>query len=209
MGLKPVEGGLGGPDNTGCALTPVTQREGVRWSSADGYLKPASGRPNLTVLSGRRAERIMLDPDGRATGVRLADRAVTARREVVLCAGSVGSPHLRLAWDPANFVQVGIRPYTDGYAALRPHLEYLQVKDALLADATVVPAGLLKLPPNMEVSPDLDLHLLHAGSYLEDDFPRMEISARRPVRDVGEGVLMRFQQRREPLVEEPFRIGTP
>jgi sugar phosphate isomerase/epimerase len=54
---------------------------------------------------------------------------------------SVGSSTLRLAWDPANFVQVGVTPFTDGYAALRPHLEYLQVKDALLADGTVVPAG--------------------------------------------------------------------
>jgi sugar phosphate isomerase/epimerase len=54
---------------------------------------------------------------------------------------SVGSPHLRLAWDPANFVQVGVKPYTDGYAVLRPHLEYVQIKDALLADGTVVPAG--------------------------------------------------------------------
>ena len=54
---------------------------------------------------------------------------------------SVGSPHLRLAWDPANFVQVGVRPYTDGYAILRPHLEYVQIKDALAADGTVVPAG--------------------------------------------------------------------
>jgi sugar phosphate isomerase/epimerase len=36
---------------------------------------------------------------------------------------------------------VGVRPFTDGYAALRPHLVYLQVKDALAADGTVVPAG--------------------------------------------------------------------
>jgi sugar phosphate isomerase/epimerase len=54
---------------------------------------------------------------------------------------SVGSPYLRLAWDPANFVQVGVRPYADGYAKLRPHLEYVQIKDALSADGTVVPAG--------------------------------------------------------------------
>jgi sugar phosphate isomerase/epimerase len=54
---------------------------------------------------------------------------------------SVGSPYLRLAWDPANFVQVGVRPYSDGYAALRPHVEYMQIKDALAADGTVVPAG--------------------------------------------------------------------
>jgi sugar phosphate isomerase/epimerase len=54
---------------------------------------------------------------------------------------SVGSPYLKLAWDPANFVQVGVRPYTDGYAMLRPHVEYIQIKDAHLADGTVVPAG--------------------------------------------------------------------
>ncbi|WP_250005274.1 sugar phosphate isomerase/epimerase [Actinoplanes sp. M2I2] len=54
---------------------------------------------------------------------------------------SVGSPYLRLAWDPANFVQVGVRPYTDGYAQLRPHVAYVQIKDAHRADGTVVPAG--------------------------------------------------------------------
>jgi sugar phosphate isomerase/epimerase len=54
---------------------------------------------------------------------------------------SVVSPHLRLAWDPANFVQVGVRPYTDGYATLRPHIEYVQIKDARAADGTVVTAG--------------------------------------------------------------------
>ena len=54
---------------------------------------------------------------------------------------SVGSPALRLAWDAANFVQCGVRPFTDGYALLRPHLEYVQIKDALLASGEVVPAG--------------------------------------------------------------------
>ena len=54
---------------------------------------------------------------------------------------SVGSPYLKLAWDPANFVQVGVRPYTDAYAMLRPHVEYIQIKDAHLADGTVVPSG--------------------------------------------------------------------
>ena len=54
---------------------------------------------------------------------------------------SVGSPALRLAWDSANFVQVGVRPFTDGYAMLRPYLEYLQVKDALAATGEVVPTG--------------------------------------------------------------------
>src|SRR6185437_801605 len=56
---------------------------------------------------------------------------------------AVGSPALRMAWDNANFVQVGVRPFTDGYAKLRPYSEYLQVKEARAADGTVVPAGAL------------------------------------------------------------------
>jgi sugar phosphate isomerase/epimerase len=54
---------------------------------------------------------------------------------------SVDSPKLQLAWDPANFVQVGVRPLTEGYSMLRPHVGYIQIKDALLADGTVVVAG--------------------------------------------------------------------
>lgn len=54
---------------------------------------------------------------------------------------SVSSPKLQLAWDPANFVQVGVRPFTEGYQMLRPHVDYIQIKDALLADGTVVVAG--------------------------------------------------------------------
>jgi sugar phosphate isomerase/epimerase len=54
---------------------------------------------------------------------------------------SVDSPALRVAWDNANFVQVGVKPFTDGYAVLRPYLEYLQVKDAIAETGEVVPAG--------------------------------------------------------------------
>ena len=54
---------------------------------------------------------------------------------------AVGSPNLRAAWDAANFVQVGVRPHTDGFATLRPYLEYVQIKDAHLATGEVVPAG--------------------------------------------------------------------
>jgi sugar phosphate isomerase/epimerase len=54
---------------------------------------------------------------------------------------SVNSPALRIAWDNANFVQVGVKPYSEGYAMLRPYLEYFQVKDAVLATGEVVPAG--------------------------------------------------------------------
>ena len=54
---------------------------------------------------------------------------------------AVDSPALKLTWDNANFVQCGVRPYTEGYPLLSPHVDYLQVKDARFADGVVVPAG--------------------------------------------------------------------
>jgi sugar phosphate isomerase/epimerase len=54
---------------------------------------------------------------------------------------AVGSPALRATFDPANFVQCGVRPFSDAYGLLRPYLVYLQVKDALAATGEVVPAG--------------------------------------------------------------------
>lgn len=54
---------------------------------------------------------------------------------------SVNSPYLAVAWDSANFVQVGVTPYDDGYVLLRPHLAYVQVKDAVSGTGQVVPAG--------------------------------------------------------------------
>jgi len=54
---------------------------------------------------------------------------------------SVGSPALRATFDAANFVQCGVRPFTDAYPLLRPHLVYLQVKDAHTATGEVTPAG--------------------------------------------------------------------
>jgi len=55
---------------------------------------------------------------------------------------TVNSPHLRFAWDPANFVQVGVDgPTTRGWEMLKPYIAYVHVKDATLADGQVHPAG--------------------------------------------------------------------
>jgi sugar phosphate isomerase/epimerase len=54
---------------------------------------------------------------------------------------SVGSPALQATFDAANFVQCGVRPNSDAYELLRPHLVYVQIKDALMATGEVVPAG--------------------------------------------------------------------
>jgi choline dehydrogenase-like flavoprotein len=63
------------------------------------FLRPAAGRPNLTVLTRTSAEGIVL-AGGRATGVRARVRGrpvtIEAAREVILSAGSFGSPQLLL-----------------------------------------------------------------------------------------------------------------
>jgi len=87
-----------GPEQDGASLAQVTQRRGRRWSAADAYLRSATGRPNLKVVTGAHVTGLELDGD-RATGVRYragrgGERVASAGREVILAAGSIGSPQL-------------------------------------------------------------------------------------------------------------------
>ncbi|MEE1929759.1 GMC family oxidoreductase N-terminal domain-containing protein [Streptomyces sp. TRM 70351] len=115
LGLPPVRGGLAGPGGTGCALTPLNQYGGERWSAADGYLRPAMDRPNLDVRTRTAVRRVVLEdgPGGpRASAVETADgERVAARREVVLSAGAVASPQLLLLsgiGDPSGLREAGV-----------------------------------------------------------------------------------------------------
>jgi sugar phosphate isomerase/epimerase len=99
---------------------------------------------------------------------------------------SVASPALQVTFDPANFVQCGVRPFTDAYALLRPYLVYLQVKDARAATGEVTSAGegdgqlretLLALRDSgfagfMSLEPHLDLAGRHGGFSGPDKFRR-------------------------------------
>lgn len=88
-----------GADQEGVGLYEVTQVNGRRCSAARAYLRPAEGRPNLTVLTGAQATRVLFE-GRRATGVALRqqgnERQVTARREVILSGGAINSPQLLL-----------------------------------------------------------------------------------------------------------------
>jgi choline dehydrogenase-like flavoprotein len=89
---------LNAESNEGVGFVPVSQRRGRRFSVVDGYLAPARPRPNLTVVTGARATRVVIE-SGRATGVvyRLdgaREEVANYAREVVLCAGAIGTPHL-------------------------------------------------------------------------------------------------------------------
>lgn len=53
----------------------------------------------------------------------------------------VHSPALRMAFDPANFVQVGVHPMQQAWPRLAEYTTHIHIKDALMADGTVCPAG--------------------------------------------------------------------
>lgn len=75
----------------------MTVKDGVRWSAANAYLKPVMNRPNLRVITHAMTRRVLL-AEGRATGVEYEVNGkvetAQARREVIVSAGPIGSPHL-------------------------------------------------------------------------------------------------------------------
>jgi choline dehydrogenase len=92
-----VNDDFNGPSQEGVGYYQVTQRGGRRWSAADAYLHPAMGRPNLTVQTDALVTGLVIE-GGRATGVRYLRRGVeetaTADSEVIVSAGTIGSPQL-------------------------------------------------------------------------------------------------------------------
>jgi len=85
-------------DNEGSCYFHVNQRRGRRWSAARGFLKPVLSRPNLRLETSCLAERVEFE-GRRAVAVRWRQGSVTRRargREIILAAGSIGSPHLLL-----------------------------------------------------------------------------------------------------------------
>ena len=81
----------------GVSRFQLTQRDGLRCSTADGFLHPAEGRPNLEVWSGVYVERLVFEGD-RVVGVELTRNGVRetvrAEREVIVSAGAYQSPVL-------------------------------------------------------------------------------------------------------------------
>ena len=86
-----------GAHQEGVGYLQVTQKFGRRWSAADAWLRPAMSRKNLTVRTGARALGVAIE-DGHAVGVQIStkdgDEVVRARRDVLLSAGSIGTPQL-------------------------------------------------------------------------------------------------------------------
>lgn len=103
----------------GAGWTQVTQRDGQRHSAADAYLRPAMARPNLTVMSEARVQRVLFE-GSRACGVEYLrhgeKQQVRAAGEVILSGGAINSPQLLMlsgVGPAAHLRDVGIQVVAD------------------------------------------------------------------------------------------------
>ncbi len=90
-------------DNEGVGYFEVNQKAGWRWNTAKAFLRPTCyGRPNFELWTGAQVSRLLLENTDtaalRCTGVQVWNGKemveATARAEVLLCAGSIGSPQI-------------------------------------------------------------------------------------------------------------------
>ena len=119
-------------DNEGVGYFHVNQKFGRRWSSARGFLKPVLSRHNLRVETNVLADRLIIE-DGRVVGVRFRQGAdfveARANREVILCAGSIGSVQVmqRSGIGPGEWLRsLGINVMLDRQGVGRNLQDHLQ-----------------------------------------------------------------------------------
>lgn len=149
-----------GHTQEGVGLYQVTQKNGERCSAAKAYLTPHLLRSNLHVVTGAQVLRIVLtqtDEGWRATGVEFVRNGVRqtvhARREVLLSAGALLSPHVLMLsgiGPAAHLHQNGVTPLHDlpGVGEhLHDHLDAILVADAptLKQSFGTSPSGLLRI----------------------------------------------------------------
>ncbi|MBS0659676.1 MAG: GMC family oxidoreductase N-terminal domain-containing protein [Verrucomicrobia bacterium] len=96
----PTTRDFNGATQEGAGINQVTMLDQRRWSAADAYLHQIRNRPNLRVVQQALVQRVVFD-GRRATGVEYRERGgavqtASAGREVLLCAGAIGSPQILL-----------------------------------------------------------------------------------------------------------------
>lgn len=130
-GIASIEDFNGG-DNEGCSYFQVNQRRGVRWNASKAFLRDIRRRPNLRVLTDAEVQRVVLG-EGRASGLQVRwqgrERLIRASREVILCAGAIGTPALlqRSGIGPRPLLQrlgIGVQHELPGVGGnLQDHLQ--------------------------------------------------------------------------------------
>ncbi len=93
----PLNDDFNGAGQEGFGIYQVTQKGGMRWSAARGYLHPALELENCTAIAGAHVTRLTME-NGRCRGVAYVkdgeEHVVSAGREVILSGGAINSPQV-------------------------------------------------------------------------------------------------------------------
>ena len=197
LGYKEVD--YNGETQTGFSYLQTTIKNGTRMSSSRAYLHGARKRQNLIVTKKTLVTKILLDEDNRkAIGVQFRKKGITyevyARKEVILCAGAIGSPQLLMlsGIGPATHLQdVGIKSVADLPVGenLMDHISYgglvfmanqpvgLTISDIVnpslpyLRDYLVNRTGPMTMPGGSEALAFVNVD----DPYDKEDFPNIEL----------------------------------
>ena len=86
------------PDASGVGPCPVNNPNGIRWSTALGYLNMGRHRLNLTLRPNCTVHRIIFEGK-KAVGVEVesgGEKFIAEGEEIILSSGAIGSPHILL-----------------------------------------------------------------------------------------------------------------
>jgi choline dehydrogenase len=148
----PVTSDYNGQQQEGFAEFEMTVHEGLRWSAANAYLKPAMKNGRIKLVTGAMARRVLLDGK-RAYGVEYevggAVKTAHANREVIIAASTINSPAIlqRSGIGPAQVLQAAGIPVLHPLAGvgenLHDHLEVYFQQRCLTADSLNRDLGLI------------------------------------------------------------------
>lgn len=142
------------PESTGVSPSARNVREGIRVSTAIGYLAPARNRLNLTIRSGCLANRVVIE-NGRAVGVEVETGGETQQvygKRITLSAGAFASP--------AILMRSGIGP--------RSELERHSIR--VVVDAPGVGTNLID-HPRVPIMADLRREVVRRSESTEHSHP--------------------------------------
>jgi choline dehydrogenase len=93
---------LNGANQTGFMIAQMCSKNGIRYSSARAFLRPAAKRPNLHVLVNATATKVLINPKTKSViGIEIIDgdfhtKKILAKKEVIVSGGAVNSPQILL-----------------------------------------------------------------------------------------------------------------
>lgn len=155
----PFNADFNGAQLAGVGPYQFTMYQGERWGVKQAYILPASNRQNLTIMTDANVIKVLLD-EQRAYGVEIQKsgllgkrtQVVTARREIILSAGAIGSPQLLMQsgiGPQAQLIAAGITPRVDAPQVgqnLQEHVDIsMHYRNPKRDAITLGPSGLFKL----------------------------------------------------------------